>query len=84
LLFAVLYPQIFYQALNFAGGICAVLLFGIFPALMVWMGRKREQNVPYRVRGGNALLICIFFFAAFVFINQMAQTFGYFLFPTPG
>jgi tyrosine-specific transport protein len=74
LLFAVLYPQIFYQALNFAGGICAVLLFGIFPVLMVWIGRKQEQQAIYRVRGGNVALLLIFFFASLIFVNQVIQS----------
>ncbi len=76
LLFAVLYPQIFYQALNFAGGICAVILFGIFPVLMIWLGKKdQKMNKP--------LLLFIFLFASFIFINQTLQTFGYPLFKAP-
>ena len=35
LVFAIIYPTIFYKALGFAGGVCAVILFGLFPVLMV-------------------------------------------------
>lgn len=83
LVFAILYPQIFYMALNFAGGVCAVILFGIFPALMVWLRREREREAIYRVRGGKPLLVFILIFASFIFINQICQTIGYPLFPTP-
>ncbi|MBM3201632.1 MAG: amino acid permease [Chlamydiae bacterium] len=83
LLFAAIYPQIFYKALNFAGGVCAVILFGMFPALMVWLGRK-NQDAVYRVRGGKALLVFIFCFATFIFINQVAETLGHPLFAIPG
>lgn len=37
--FALIYPTIFLSALNYAGGLGAVSLFGILPALMVWRGR---------------------------------------------
>jgi tyrosine-specific transport protein len=39
LILALLFPNLFYTALNFAGGICTVVLFGIIPALMIWKGR---------------------------------------------
>jgi len=83
LVFAIIYPQIFYMALNFAGGVCAVILFGIFPALMVWLRREKEKNAFYQVFGGKGLLVIILIFASFIFINQISQTFGYNFFPTP-
>lgn len=74
LLCTILYPQIFFKALNFAGGICAVILFGIFPALMVWIGRyKKNLESPARVPGGRPLLTCIFLFALLVFSYQLTQ-----------
>lgn len=81
--FAILYPQVFYRALNFAGGICAVVLFGMLPALMTWIGRKRRKEIIYQVRGGNALLLFIFLFASFIFISQLSQTVGFPFFPIP-
>lgn len=84
LLLAFVNPQLFFQALNFAGGICAVVLFGVFPALMVWIGRyKKEIDVPYRVKGGKALLLFILFFAIFILIYQLSTMMGMNLFPHP-
>ncbi len=75
LLFAFSYPQIFIQALNFAGGICAVLLFGIFPILMVWRGRYQKKISSYRIFGGKFFLVLAAFFALFVFIQEIYQLF---------
>lgn len=44
LLFTIIWPQLFFAALSFGGGICAVILFGIMPAVMVWMGRRRQER----------------------------------------
>jgi tyrosine-specific transport protein len=76
LVLAISFPQIFFKALNFAGGICAVILFGILPVLMVWKGRKREGAHHYRVRGGKPLLVAIFLFALFVAFFQISQMAG--------
>ncbi len=83
LFFAILNPAIFYTALNFAGGICAVILFGILPVLMVWKDRRGSEPLPYTVFGGNALLFCLFFIALFIVFYQTTQMFGFKLFPTP-
>ncbi len=70
-------PLLFFKALNFAGGFCAVLLFGILPALIVWIGRYRKSvSAPYVVPGGKLLLILVFAFACFVFIFQLLNTMG--------
>jgi tyrosine-specific transport protein len=74
LIFATLYPTIFYKALNFAGGICAVILFGLFPVLMIWRGRyKMHMTSNYTVYGGKKLLILIFAIALSIFIYQVTQ-----------
>lgn len=44
LLFSLLYPHLFLNALSFAGAYGAVTLFGILPILMAWKGRERFQN----------------------------------------
>ncbi len=76
LFLAILYPNIFLKALNFAGGICAVLLFGIMPVLMVWKGRyKSEMQTNYRVFGGKALLVVLFLLAIFVMFFQLSNMF---------
>jgi tyrosine-specific transport protein len=74
LIFALIYPQLFFKALNFAGGICAVILFGIFPALMVWIGRYRKQiTSPYEVKGGKPMLVGIFLFSLFILFFQLSS-----------
>lgn len=80
--FAILFPNVFFAALNFAGGICAVILFGLFPALMVWIGRyKKNIKAPYRLIGGRKTLCFVFAFATFILFYQLTNTFGWNLFP---
>lgn len=70
-------PLLFFKALNFAGGFCAVLLFGILPALIVWIGRYRKSiDAPYVVPGGKLLLLLVFGFACFIFLFQLLSTMG--------
>jgi tyrosine-specific transport protein len=77
LILSFLSPQLFFKALSFAGGFCAVLLFGIMPALIVWIGRYRKSTVaPYTVPGGKSLLVFVFAFACFVFLFQLLTTVG--------
>lgn len=71
LICALMYPQLFFKALGFAGGICAVVLFGIFPVVMVYKGRyKMGHMLADRVRGGVGLLGLVLTFAVFIFIYQ--------------
>lgn len=77
LIFALIYPKLFFSALNFAGGICAVTLFGILPATMVWIGRYRKNLISrYQVYGGRTLLILIFLFSVFVLFFQLSSMFN--------
>lgn len=76
LLFAILYPNVFIKALNFAGGICAVILFGILPVLMVWRGRyRRNLETSYQLFGGKALLVLLFAVALFIAFFQLSTMF---------
>lgn len=77
LIFSVIYPKLFYSALNFAGGICAVILFGILPASMIWIGRYRKKiESSYQVWGGRPLLIGIYLFAVFILFFQLSTMFN--------
>lgn len=49
-------PRLFLGALNFAGGTCAVLLFGLLPALMMWK-RQRADGRTMVPRGVLLFLI---------------------------
>ena len=75
-IFAWVYPSAFYKALSFAGGFCAVILFGIFPALMVWLGRYRQKIVSkYRVFGGKKILVLVMLYAVSIFILEFLKLF---------
>jgi tyrosine-specific transport protein len=64
---------LFFKALNFAGGICAVILFGILPALMVWIGRYKKANSgAYKMPGGKPALVFIMAFAISILFIQIS------------
>lgn len=74
LIFAFIYPNLFLNALNFAGGICAVILFGVLPASMAWKSRYVHQHQSsYQVFGGKRLLITIIVIALCVVLFQAAN-----------
>ncbi len=53
-------PQIFFQALQYAGGIGVALLLGLLPVLMVWSGRyKQGFSAAHRQLPGGRLVLCI-------------------------
>lgn len=72
LIFAAFYPQVFLMALNYAGGIGAVILFGILPAAMVWAGRYHHQlsDKPF-VPGGKTLLVLVVLFSCAIVALQL-------------
>jgi tyrosine-specific transport protein len=76
LIFAIIYPGLFIKALNFAGGFCAVILFGVLPALMAWKIRYVQQHQAlYQVMGGKRLLIAIIIIASCIVVFQLASMF---------
>lgn len=86
LIMALIYPQLFFKALNFAGGICANILFGFLPAVIVWMGRKQHVPAPdqpafYRVTGGTPLLVTIIIISLFILFLQLSTMFHFSLLP---
>lgn len=82
LIFSLIYPDLFFKALNFAGGICAVTLFGVMPVLMVWIGRYRKAaSGPYLVPGGRLLLSQVLAFSLLIFFIQISMMFGAFTLP---
>lgn len=84
LILSIIYPQLFFKALNFAGGICAVILFGILPAAMVWIGRYRKASSgSYQMPGGKPALIFIFAFAVFILFVQISTMLGADYIPKP-
>ena len=74
LILSIIYPQLFFKALNFAGGICAVILFGLLPVAMVWIGRYRNANRgAYTMPGGKPALLLIFTFSLFILFIQLSS-----------
>jgi tyrosine-specific transport protein len=83
LILSIIYPQLFFKALNFAGGVCAVILFGILPATMVWIGRYRmASSGAYKMPGGKPALLLIFCFALFILVVQISSMLGANLYPS--
>jgi tyrosine-specific transport protein len=71
-IFAILYPNIFLTALNYAGGVGAVVLFGILPALMVWSGRYYKKIDSVRlIPGGRIVLGLVILISCTVMILQV-------------
>jgi tyrosine-specific transport protein len=84
LILSLIYPQLFFKALNFAGGICAVILFGILPVAMVWINRYRSApSMAYQLPGGKPALILIFCFALFILFLQLSTMLGASYIPKP-
>ncbi len=71
-----IYPQLFFKALNFAGGLCANLLFGLLPAVIVWMGRNKAEPRSYRVFGGKPLLVLMMLISFGILLMQVNSMMG--------
>lgn len=57
-------PHIFLTALSYAGGYSCAILFGLYPPLMVWIGRyvKKYPREGRQLPGGRAMLSLLIFF----------------------
>ena len=73
-LVGITYPDIFIIALSYAGGFSCAILFGLFPPLMVWVGRyiKGHTRSPL-IPGGKLLLFCLMLFVAIELVIQISQ-----------
>lgn len=76
LLILVFFPTGFGRILSFAG-IFVSLLFGIYPAIMVWVGRYHRGPIqklsPYTLFGGRPLLFVIILFYVLVVIAEIVN-----------
>jgi tyrosine-specific transport protein len=76
LFFSLTYPTLFYKALGFAGGICAMIIFGILPITMAWIGRyKKNITSSYHVAGGKPALSIGMGFCLLVIICELVRIF---------
>jgi tyrosine-specific transport protein len=69
---AVLDPTIFIRALEMAGAYSAVILFGVLPATMVWVGRYRQHGIRHQlIPGGRPVLALVIIFSLTVMTLQI-------------
>lgn len=74
---ALSYPHVFITALSYAGGFSCSILFGLFPPLMVWVGRYiKKQGQSPQVPGGKPLLALLVFFVLIELGTQIYQEFA--------
>jgi tyrosine-specific transport protein len=67
-IFTLIYPNLFLNMLDFAGGFVDVLLFGLMPATVVLLGRKTIASAPYTVPGGKITPILILLFSIIILL----------------
>ena len=70
---AIINPNLFLTALSYAGGYSCAILFGLFPPLMVWIGRYRKKYKEERQLFGGRVLLSILIF--FILIELFIQIF---------
>ncbi len=73
---AMTYPHIFITALSYAGGFSCAILFGLFPPVMVWVGRyiKKYDHNP-QIRGGKVFLSTLILFVLIELGIEISQEF---------
>lgn len=71
LLIAMVYPDIFLQALDYAGGYGCALLLGLLPILMVARLRSQQPSYPVQLRGGKAVLLLMALFVLFELVVEV-------------
>lgn len=81
LVLALLDPEIFFKALDFAGTYGVLVLFGILPAAMSWSDRYLTSpelpKVPQLVPGGKLTLSLVMGGAAWVISSEILNTFNH-------
>lgn len=72
---ALVYPDIFLQALGYAGGISCALLFGLMPPLMAWVSRyiKHYPKDTRQLPGGKPMLAILMAFAILILAGEVFQ-----------
>lgn len=69
-------PNLFFTALRFGGGIFAMILFGVLPITMIWVGRyKKGKTSSYSVKGGKLALLIAFAFTLLVMGQEVYHLF---------
>lgn len=71
LLIAKIYPHVFLQALDLAGGYGVALLLGLLPIIMAWKMRTLHPEATQEVRGGKKLLVLLMLFVLIELIIEI-------------
>lgn len=68
-------PDIFLVSLGYAGGFSCAILFGLFPPLMVWIGRyvKGYSLENKQIRGGKVFLLFLMVFVALEVLMELGR-----------
>ncbi|XP_058008932.1 uncharacterized protein LOC110653316 isoform X2 [Hevea brasiliensis] len=78
---ALLDPEIFFKALDFAGTYGVLVLFGIFPAAMAWSDRYSSSSpsikLPQLLPGGRVTLSFVMGGAAYIILSEILEKFGH-------
>ncbi|XP_022756698.1 uncharacterized protein LOC111304413 isoform X3 [Durio zibethinus] len=78
---ALLDPEIFFKALDFAGTYGVLVLFGILPAAMSWSDRYSSSStllkLPELVPGGRLTLTLLMGCAGCVILTEIIENFGH-------
>lgn len=81
LILALLDPEIFFKALDFAGTYGVLVLFGVLPAAMSWSDRYSESSeslkIPLLVPGGKLTLSLVMGGAGLVILTEILENFGH-------
>lgn len=74
LIFAMLNPCVFLNALHYAGGLGCALLLGLLPILMAWSGRYRlKLKSLYSLPGGRITLSFLLLFVLFELVQMVVK-----------
>ena len=79
-----IFPHVFFAALELAGGIAAILLFGILPPIMVWRGRYHLKwpSFPF-LPGGRFSLSLLFGSSCAILLFELLKKLGFIVLPLP-
>lgn len=79
LVLALLDPEIFFKALDFAGTYGVLVLFGIIPAAMAWSDRYSSSStsikLPQLVPGGKVTLSLVMGAAGCIILSEILENF---------
>lgn len=80
LFFSQFIPGVFFKALELVGGIAAMVIFGIIPALMCWTNRYRRPELQNFVKplvpGGKPMLIAVIALASSMIGYELIKNFN--------